>query len=110
MGISFAIDKDQGKNLAYVTVHEGHKMTLLEFAKQCEEKFKKVRESNDTAEIDPLANKLCGEYTLPPFLVRFIAFPVTYLSLACGFSIPSFGIDADTYGGVLINNVGTFGW
>ena len=28
MGISFMIDIDHGKNMAYVTVHDGHKMTL----------------------------------------------------------------------------------
>ena len=55
MGISFMVDKDHGKNLAYVTVHDGHKMTLVEFAKQCQDKFKEVKECNDIEEYDKLA-------------------------------------------------------
>ena len=55
MGISFMVDKDHGKNLAYVTVHDGHKMTLVDFAKQCQDKFKEAKECNDIEEYDKLA-------------------------------------------------------
>ena len=47
---------------------------------------------------------------IPSYVLGILAYSASYLALKCGFSLPMFSLNGETFGHVVITNVGTLGY
>lgn len=104
IGMTTLVDVEGGSDLVPVTVWDGHKMTLIEFAKAITEKVVRAKNRQDkTHDKQTAAAKF-----IPSFILQPIMHCITYLNINCGISIPGMA-KAGTYGHYILTNVGMLG-
>ena len=106
IGITVLVDVEGGKDLVPVTIHDGHKMTVVEVAKKIAEKVAKAKSGKDKRhnQSTQLANYI------PSFIAQPFAFCLTYLAANVGLNLSPFGVRGDTFGHIVLTNVGGMGF
>ena len=105
-GVTVLVDKDGGADLVPVTIWDAHKMTIFDVAKalnahvQSAKKGKDEKHNKATASAD----------FLPTFIIQVLSFCVTYIGVVVGIPMKAFGIRKESFGHVVITNVGTLGY
>lgn len=105
VGTSCLVNVNDGSDLVPVTLWDAHKISLLEFAKQTNEKIGRARVGKDKDHKKATASA----NFVPSFILQPIGFILTYLSTNCGFSFKPLGMRSDAFGHVVVTNIGPFG-
>jgi len=96
---------DEGKDLAFVKIHEGNKKTLKEIGDEIQMKSNKLREHKDD---DFNKSKPAMKY-LPVFVLRYLVNFMGYLTNSLDISVPALGLRGSSFGTAMITNVGMMG-
>jgi hypothetical protein len=89
-----------------VTIWNAHELTLVEFAKAISEKIAKAKAKKDVAHEQSTA---MAKF-IPSFLLQPMMMISTYLTLAVGINITPLGLRSDSFGHIILTNVGTLGY
>jgi len=96
---------DDGKDLAFVKIHEADKKTLKDIGEEIQAKSNKLRKHED----EEFNNSKPAMKLLPVFILRFIVHFFGYLTNALDISVPALGLRGSSFGTVMITNVGMMG-
>mmetsp|Transcript_37979 Transcript_37979/g.46353 ORF Transcript_37979/g.46353 Transcript_37979/m.46353 type:complete len:263 (-) Transcript_37979:253-1041(-) len=106
IGVTVLVDVEGGKDLVPITVWDGHKMSIIELAKEISGKVDRAKKGKDEAHKKATASA----NFMPSFIAEPIGFALTYLAANCGISIPAMGLRANNFGHIIITNVGGMGF
>jgi len=106
IGVTVLVDRDGGKDLVPVTLWDGHKMSVIEIAKFMSQRVQRAKSGNDAAHNKSTSS---ADY-LPAFIAQPLAFALTYICATLGISIPAMGLKAETFGHLILTNVGMMGY
>ena len=106
MGVTVLCDVEGGKDLVPVTVWDGHKMTIFQVAEFVAAKVGRAKKGQDKQhnEGTKLANYI------PSHIAQPLSFALTYISSNLGISIPPLKLRSDTFGQLVVTNVGSMGF
>ena len=105
IGTTVLVDAGGGNDLVPVTVWNGHKMTLKEFALELIGKVGKAKKGEDKQH-----NQSTQMFDfIPSFIAEPLLFGVSYLGAQVGLSIPGL-LNPKTFGHVIVTNIGTLGY
>jgi len=106
MGVTVLVDFEGGKDLVPVTIWDCHKMTIFEVAEYINEKVRKAKTGKDAQH-----NKSTQIVNfIPSFIAQPLMFFATYVAAVCGVTIEALSLKADSFGHVVVTNVGTLGY
>ena len=106
IGVTVLVDVEGGKDLIPVTLWDAHNMTIFEIATKCAERVGKAKKGKDERHNKSTA---LADY-IPSFIAQPISFIATYIASTVGISIPPLNLRNDTFGHVVLSNVGTLGY
>jgi pyruvate dehydrogenase E2 component (dihydrolipoamide acetyltransferase) len=99
-------DPDTGKpDLSGTTIHQVNKLSLSEIIETMEENVRKVRTRKDKA----LEKTRSTFSSLPGFMVHYFLQLTSFLLHTLNLDLARFGLPNDTFGSVLITNIGALG-
>lgn len=105
-GTTLLADVGNGKDLVPVTIWDGHKISLLEFAKYINDKVIRAKSGKD----EEHKKSTASAGFLPSFIIQPILFVATYLSICCGWTINALSLRSDRFGHAVLTNIGTLGF
>ena len=105
-GVTVLVDKDGGADLIPVTIWDAHKMTIFDVAKALNARVQGAKKGNDAKHNKATA----AADVIPTYLAQVLSFCVTYIGVVCGINMDAFGIRKESFGHVVITNVGTLGY
>ena len=105
-GVTVLVDVEGGKDLVPVTVWNGHDKTIFEIAKLITEKVQRAKKGKDAAhnQSTQIAN------FIPSCVAQPMMFMATYASAVLGISVKALGLNPDSFGHVVLTNVGPLGY
>jgi len=106
MGVTVLVDVEGGKDLVAVTIWDCHKMTIHEVAKLINDRVKKAKVGKDAQhnKATQFAN------FIPSFLAQPLLFFGTYIATVCGVTNEALSLKPDSFGHVVVTNVGSLGY
>ena len=105
VGITCLVDVEGGKDLVPCTFFNAHEMTLKEFATAISEKTQRAKARKDAAHNQQTAIM----NFIPSFLGSSLIWICSYISLAVGINIPPLALRNDSFGHIILTNIGTLG-
>ena len=106
MGVTVLCDVEGGKDLVPVTVWDGHKMTIFELAKFITAKVARAKKGQDKQHNESTA---LAKF-IPSHIAQPLSFALTYIAANVGISIPAVKLRNDTFGQLVLTNVGSMGF
>ena len=106
IGVTSLVNLDGGKDLIPVTIFDGHKLSLLEYAGVLASKTNRAKKNEDKNHTKATANFTM----LPSFIAQPLLYVVTYLSTLVGIECSAIGMKNDTFGHLILTNVGPLGY
>ena len=106
IGVTSLCDVDGGKDLVPVTIFDGHKMDILEYAGILASKTTRAKGNKDGDH----AKSTAGFNYMTSFLGQPIVYILTYLSLNLGINCKAIGLRNDQFGHCILTNVGPLGY
>ena len=105
-GVTVLVDVEGGKDLIPVTIWDAHKMTIFEVAKVISAKVQRAKSGKDARHNQSTASA----NFLPSCVAQPLVVGLTYLAATCGWNLGFLGLKSDTFGHVVVTNVGTMGY
>lgn len=106
LGVTILVDVEGGKDLVPVTIWDAHKMTIFEVAKYISSKVQRAKTGKDERH----AKSTQSADFIPSFVVQAAMFTFTYLVAHVGLNLSFLGLKNDTFGHVVLTNVGMMGY
>lgn len=104
IGITLLVSADGDTQTTPITIWDGHNMTILEFAEECEAKTKQVKEKKDVS----YQKKTAAAAFMPAYLFRIWAWFIQYVNVNLGFGIPGVA-KKESIGHYVVTDVGSQG-
>lgn len=105
VGITCLVDVEGGSDLVPCTMFNAHELSLKEFAIAISEKVARAKARKDVSHNQQTA--------ILNFIPSFIAGPMvwvcSYISMAVGINIPPLALRNDSFGHIVLTNIGTLG-
>lgn len=106
IGVTVLVDFDGGKDLVPVTIWDAHKMTIFEIAKYVTDKVQRVKKGKDERH-----NKSTATASfIPSFIAQPALYVLPYIAANLGISLNFMGVRSDTFGHIVVTNVGPMGY
>lgn len=99
------VDIEGGKDLVPVTIFDAHKMTVIEFARACNEKVGKARNKGDKTHEKATQHS----HIIPSFIMQPMLHILTYLSINLGIEVKAAGAVKDQFACAMVSNIGPLG-
>ena len=106
LGVTVLVDREGGADLIPVTIWDAHKLTIFEIAKVCGEKVNNAKRGKDKRHEN---STVLANY-IPSVLGRVAIFVFTYIAGTLEINVDLFSLRDDTFGHVVVTNVGTLGY
>lgn len=106
VGVTSLCDVEGGKDLIPVTIFDGHKMEILEYAAILASKTTRAKSNTDKDHTKATANF----QIIPSFIAQPVLYCLTYLAMQCGFNCKPIGLRSDQFGHTVLTNVGPLGY
>jgi pyruvate/2-oxoglutarate dehydrogenase complex dihydrolipoamide acyltransferase (E2) component len=103
--LSVVVAMNGGKNLSMVKLKKVDELSVLEIARQLNQRISEVRSGKDKN----VKQSMSTAKWAPWFILKPLLSLVGWLSGSLGWSIPAFGLKAFPFGAGIITNVGVFG-
>lgn len=105
VGITCLVEVDGGKDLVPCTLFNVHEMSLEQFAQAINNKIKRAK-----AKQDDVHNQQTAILNfIPSFIAQPLMWVCSYISLAAGFNIAPLALRNDSFGHLILTNIGTLG-
>ena len=106
LGVTVLVDVQGGKDLVPVTIWDAHKMTIFEVAKKISERVKRAKDGKD----DRHNKSTQSANFVPSFIAQPCIYGLTYLAANVGLNLNFLGVKSDTFGHIVITNIGMMGY
>ena len=106
IGVTSLCDVDGGKDLIPVTIFDGHKLDIIEYAGILASKTVRAKSNKDTDHTKGTANFAF----LPSFIAGPVLYALTYLATMVGFECKAIGLRNDQFGHCILTNIGPLGY
>jgi pyruvate/2-oxoglutarate dehydrogenase complex dihydrolipoamide acyltransferase (E2) component len=105
IGLTTLVDVEGGADLVPVTLWDAHKITVVEFAKQCSAKVMLAKNKKDESH-----NKSTASASfVPSFLLQPAILMLSYINISLGIPLPQLGLKKNSMGHFILTNIGTLG-
>lgn len=105
-GVTILVDVQGGRDLIPLTVWDAHEMTIFELAKSITDRVSRAK----TGDVKSHNKQTAAMKFVPSFIAQPMMFVLSYLAAQLGFSFKPLGLKADSFGHIVITNVGTLGY
>lgn len=105
VSVSVSVNMNKGQDMTSVRVSEAHEKTVFQIGKEIREK---AAQSRQGTEEKALQNKYILSKIPWPFR-RWIFVAIKFIHHGLGFEIPFMGLKHDSFGSILLSNIGSHG-
>ena len=102
LGVTILVDVEGGKDLVPVTIWDAHKMTVFEIAEYIGARVNRAKSGKD----DRHNKSTQGADFVPSFIAQPAIYALTYMAAHLGMNLNFLGVRANTFGHVVLTNVG----
>lgn len=103
--VSVAVNMEKGQGMGSIRVHQAHKKTVFQIAREIREK---AAESRSGREEKAVENKNSLSRIPWPFR-RWTFLLIKFIHHGLGFELPAMGLRHDSFGSVILSNIGSHG-